>query len=328
VALAASTTPPQGSTPDLAVIFLNGADGTFRSQWLGTNGGCSGLDLTDDGSKAVICHVTPPAGVARLINSADGSEIMNWAGNGAGGKYNISGDGNVIVIGGFDFRVFVNVGGTWVQRINFTASGSWFSWASAVSRDGSTVGALAHNYLSNYLNTDTRIWDVANAELLGTFSTVGSGTLQDSAWGAAMADNGSRLAVCSWGDEAHTHPQFMVFDRTVHMIGSISTSGSAFSIDMSGDGRYVIGGNKAVHANTFGNGGLTTLLEVPLTQVCYPNCDGSTTPPILNVADFSCFINRFSAGDSYANCDGSTTPPVLNVADFSCFLNSFSAGCP
>lgn len=29
-----------------------------------------------------------------------------------------------------------------------------------------------------------------------------------------------------------------------------------------------------------------------------------------------------------ANCDGSTTAPVLNALDFSCFLNRFRAGCP
>jgi hypothetical protein len=61
---------------------------------------------------------------------------------------------------------------------------------------------------------------------------------------------------------------------------------------------------------------------------CYANCDGSTTEPVLNVADFSCFLGKFAAGDPYANCDGSTTPPVLNVADFSCFLSKFAAGCP
>ena len=61
---------------------------------------------------------------------------------------------------------------------------------------------------------------------------------------------------------------------------------------------------------------------------CYPNCDGSTTAPILNVLDFSCFLNRFASNDTYANCDHSTTPPVLNVLDFSCFLNQFSVGCP
>jgi hypothetical protein len=62
-------------------------------------------------------------------------------------------------------------------------------------------------------------------------------------------------------------------------------------------------------------------------QACYPNCDGSTVNPVLNVLDFNCFLNRFSSGAAYANCDGSTVEPVLNVLDFNCFLNRFSAGC-
>ena len=57
---------------------------------------------------------------------------------------------------------------------------------------------------------------------------------------------------------------------------------------------------------------------------CYANCDGSLTPPVLNVLDF----NRFTAGDAYSSCDGSTAAPVLNVFDFNCFLNRFTAGCP
>jgi uncharacterized membrane protein len=61
---------------------------------------------------------------------------------------------------------------------------------------------------------------------------------------------------------------------------------------------------------------------------CYPNCDGSTVTPVLNVNDFTCFLNRYASGDSYANCDGSTAMPVLNVNDFTCFLNRFAAGCP
>jgi hypothetical protein len=61
---------------------------------------------------------------------------------------------------------------------------------------------------------------------------------------------------------------------------------------------------------------------------CYGNCDGSTTAPVLNVADFTCFLQRFAAGESYANCDESTTVPTLNVADFTCFLQRFAAGCP
>jgi hypothetical protein len=61
---------------------------------------------------------------------------------------------------------------------------------------------------------------------------------------------------------------------------------------------------------------------------CYANCDASTSAPVLNVADFTCFLTKFAAGDAYANCDASTSVPVLNVADFTCFLQKFAAGCP
>jgi hypothetical protein len=61
---------------------------------------------------------------------------------------------------------------------------------------------------------------------------------------------------------------------------------------------------------------------------CYANCDGSTAAPVLNVADFTCFLQRYANGDPYANCDGSATAPVLNVADFTCFLQRYANGCP
>jgi hypothetical protein len=69
-------------------------------------------------------------------------------------------------------------------------------------------------------------------------------------------------------------------------------------------------------------------MEGIVQGVCYANCDGSTAAPVLNVNDFTCFLNRFAAGDPYANCDGSTAAPVLNVNDFTCFMNQFAVGCP
>jgi hypothetical protein len=83
---------------------------------------------------------------------------------------------------------------------------------------------------------------------------------------------------------------------------------------------YIFNGNPSAFLNRFEVNGT-------LAGGCYPNCDGSTVEPILNVADFSCFLGKFAAGDPYANCDGSTIEPVLNVADFSCFLGKFAAGC-
>jgi hypothetical protein len=61
---------------------------------------------------------------------------------------------------------------------------------------------------------------------------------------------------------------------------------------------------------------------------CYANCDGSTTPPILNVNDFICYQGLFASGRFEANCDDSTSPPVLNVNDFICFQSRFAQGCP
>jgi hypothetical protein len=78
----------------------------------------------------------------------------------------------------------------------------------------------------------------------------------------------------------------------------------------------------AIH---FGMGGAITIMDPP---GCYANCDGSTVAPVLNVGDFTCFLQRFAAGESYANCDNSTVAPVLNVGDFTCFLQRFAAGCP
>jgi WD40 repeat protein len=63
-------------------------------------------------------------------------------------------------------------------------------------------------------------------------------------------------------------------------------------------------------------------------SVCYANCDASTTQPVLNVQDFTCFLQRYAAGESYANCDNSAQPPTLNVQDFTCFLQRYATGCP
>jgi hypothetical protein len=78
------------------------------------------------------------------------------------------------------------------------------------------------------------------------------------------------------------------------------------------------------------------MLQLELGAVCYANCDGSTVEPVLNVDDFTCFINEYAAAQtlppnqqltSYANCDQSTVAPVLNVDDFTCFINEYAQGC-
>jgi hypothetical protein len=98
------------------------------------------------------------------------------------------------------------------------------------------------------------------------------------------------------------------------------------AIDLDGPG----GAEAAVFVgHQFANSpdGSTLRWGCPDARFCYPNCDGSTAAPILNVLDFNCFLNRFAAGDPYANCDNSLQPPMLNVLDFNCFLNRFVSDC-
>jgi hypothetical protein len=102
-------------------------------------------------------------------------------------------------------------------------------------------------------------------------------------------------------------------------------SGESYATSIATDGvNYYVGGYAYYPA--LGNQAFLWIGPVP--NSCYVNCDASTAAPALNVADFTCFLQRFAAGESYANCDGSTTAPVLNVGDFTCFLQRFAAGCP
>ena len=61
---------------------------------------------------------------------------------------------------------------------------------------------------------------------------------------------------------------------------------------------------------------------------CYADCDMQSGPGVLDIFDFLCFGNRFSAGDPYAcDCDTSTGLGVCDIFDFLCFGNAFSVGC-
>jgi hypothetical protein len=94
------------------------------------------------------------------------------------------------------------------------------------------------------------------------------------------------------------------------------TVGQALTAELIGDGGWTL------------ESGFWSAIEPPAVVPCYANCDSSTVAPVLNIGDFTCFLQRFAAADPYANCDESTVQPVLNVGDFTCFLQRFAAGCP
>jgi hypothetical protein len=118
---------------------------------------------------------------------------------------------------------------------------------------------------------------------------------------------------------------------TIRHTGSGSSNGNLDWI--AGAGCQAIGVSSYTQSDNWyaqGNGG-SIAFQLTFTAggaPCYANCDGSTTPPILNVLDFVCFQTAFAQGSSTANCDGSTSPPVLNVLDFVCFQTRYAQGCP
>jgi hypothetical protein len=233
------------------------------------------VDLTDNGSIALVTQDN----LAALVDTSSGNILFSVAGSGAGNIfYRISGDGSVFVVGGFSFDVYQYDGTTYQRVIHFTRANSWFGGASSVSRDGSTVGTFAGDFANGWLSGEVFLFDVASRAMLGSYPVTGSGSFQGTPIGADSSDDGSVMAFASWGTEFHDWPEVMVFNRNVELIGQINFPGSAFGVDVSGDGRYVVGGAKAVHANQFGSGGRIELIQLQATPTPTPTPTSTPTP--------------------------------------------------
>jgi hypothetical protein len=141
----------------------------------------------------------------------------------------------------------------------------------------------------------------------------------------AGVNSSNNLALYLIGSQGDMHPVARTGDRFEYRPGVVSVitrlPGSLANSpppSMNDLGQVMFGAE-------FENG-LQGLYVVTIpAPVCYPNCDGSTAAPILNVLDFVCFQTRFAASDPYADCDQSG---ALNVNDFVCFQVQFAAGCP
>ena len=143
-------------------------------------------------------------------------------------------------------------------------------------------------------------------------------------YASGMSEDGALVVVSHnqtpfiWSEASGMRPvQDVLVQSGLNLEGATLT----LSISIARDGRRIAG--------SCGVGGYSAAWTATLPQGfgCYANCDTSMSGPVLSVADFTCFLQRFAAGDAYANCDQSTGAPALNVADFTCFLQRFAAGC-
>jgi hypothetical protein len=245
-------------TQNSTLYVFDANTGAVRRMWTDSLR-MDGVALTDNGSLALVTQDNR----ATLVETSSGNIVFTTAGSGAGSNsYPMSGDGSVFAVGGFNFDVYAYNGTTYIRVIHLTRANFWFGGACTVSHDGSTAGTFGGNYANGWLSGEVYLFDVPTATMIGSYPVSGTGMYQGTPIGAASNDNGTVTAFASWGTQNHDWPEVMVFNRSVQLIGQITFPGSAFSVDVSTDGQYVVGGAKAVHANQFGSGGRIELIQL------------------------------------------------------------------
>ncbi|MFH0947355.1 MAG: hypothetical protein V2A76_19385 [Planctomycetota bacterium] len=228
---------------------------TYLTTLVGAGSSFRHHDISGDGSTVLIASGTTnfvyDVATGTLLHQ-DGSTVSHDA-------HSINKNGGTWGRGGFDVGVWKDNGGTYsrILTYNDTSFGFGVYDACDVSADGTTFVCTGRD-ATTYANFKVYCWSLSStsATLLWTYHNLGGGSFQDVGQEVSLSDDGKRIAVGSWGAQLSAHPEVLVFDRNTGVIvNSIDTPGSCYSVDMSGDGQFVVAGTKAVHANTFGNGG-------------------------------------------------------------------------
>ncbi len=259
----------------------------------GFNNTVNGLAVYNDGTGEALYAV----GSFTTAGGAPANRIARWDGaawSEVGGGLNAAANDLAVYSGE------LYVGGTFsiagVTSVNRIARWNGTAWLDVASGVNNTVSTLAVHDEDGPGGSDPALF------VAGLFATAGG----NPATRVARWNGSAWSAVGTAGEGA---------DATVNTLASAPTGAAA--------GLYLGGAFTSAGGVSSGR-----IARWGCTQAaCYANCDGSVTAPILNVADFTCFLQRFAAGESYANCDNSTAMPTLNVADFTCFLQRFAAGC-
>jgi probable HAF family extracellular repeat protein len=330
------------------VVGYGGIAGTYQAFRWTSETGMVGLGTLPGGTTSICYGAVSADGSivagGSATNGTNASRAFRWTqatgmvsiGTLPGGSSSyaeaITPDGSVIV-GTSDLSQGIQTGN---RAFRWTSGGGmqnlgwlngWDTNSFGVSADGTTVVGYGGSPTGS---RGTR-WTAATGQ-------VGIGVLPDEvySYGYAANSNGS-VVVGSSGHGVNMGGSFLTpIDRAVMWTADsglvdLNQYLPTLGIDLSGwivrecqaitpDGRTIVGTGEH-------NGVKEAWIATIPGPACYANCDGSTTAPILNVGDFTCFLQKFASGDPYANCDHSTAAPTLNVADFTCFLQKYAAGC-
>lgn len=225
----------------------------------GVNGYLRGFDLSADGSTLYYS-----AGVtANIFDVATASVVFSTNIGASFDSHSISGDGSVFAYGNFNqISIWERSGPVYTNTFTRIVGGACYGAIIDISDDSSTI-AYGFTFYDQYLKTQVEALDVATKAVTMSHIATGAGGAQNIIADVAISADGSRFAVGRWGDAAGLVNEVDVYDRNNSTpILSSNLPGSVFSVDISADGQRVVAGSKAVHANTFGNGGRIDLLDV------------------------------------------------------------------
>ena len=220
-------------------------------------------------------------GTAVVYDLNSGAALTTIAIGASFDAHAISGDGKTVAYGTFS-GLFVRreiTPGVWSQVAFRANPGASYTGRAALNQDGSRAGFGVQRYSPSSDHIEIGIMDVSTGLDLNSQMFDAPGTAyQLISSGLAMSDAGDVLAGCSWGDSMSATPEVFSMDDQGNLLSSIHLGGSAFSVDLDADGDVILAGSKAVHANTFGNGGALTCIdgaEQTLHLLGYPQLGGS-----------------------------------------------------
>lgn len=214
--------------------------------------------LSDDGSRAYFFIGTS----AYIYDVFAGAQIHSHYIGASFDSHAFSGDGKTFAYGTFgSLRVYRDNGAGWSLHHTQSMSGGYVARLD-LDADGNRLGYLNQQYSPAMDRIDVGMIDLDTNTLMFNDGLSAPGTsFQLAASGIELNDDGDVLVGCSWGDSLNTTPEAFAYDDAGNMTASIDLGGSAFGISVGPDGEVAAAGSKAVHANTFGNGGAITCFD-------------------------------------------------------------------
>ncbi len=301
------------------VVILNGGTGVELNR-LSTNTYVRGIELSDDGSRAALTE----GATTNVIETAGMTTLHSFAVSGTGGTARLSRDGLVAAAGGFNYRAYRDTGSGWTQIYYGSGTNQWFGGGIGLSGDGGMMFVVSYNYATGYLDLTYRIIDLVDGVEVASTTTSGTGSFQDTVQRAEVSADGEIFACASWGTQDNAHPEVQIFDRDANLIGSIDTPGSPFDINLSRDGRYLVSGGKAVHANTMGNGGDAYAYEI--ATFCFGDLDGDGD---VDLADLAQLLANYGTTSGAVYEDGDLDDDGdVDLADLAALLAVYGTTCP